>query len=87
MKYAIIFAILSFSSASFPQVGTNGKNRKEEGRNVKEYHLVIEENEITLGGVIAKGMTINGSVALLNAVQSIHKTVGNHRKRDTAIIK
>lgn len=62
MKYVIIFAIIAFSSASFAQVGTNGDNRKEEGRNVKEYNLTIEENKITLGGVTAKGMTINGSV-------------------------
>jgi hypothetical protein len=62
VKYVIIFAIIAFSSASFAQVGTNGDNRKEEGRNVKEYNLTIEENKITLGGVTAKGMTINGSV-------------------------
>ncbi len=62
MKYVIMFSILSFSSASFAQVGTNGDDRKEEGRNIKEYNLTIEENELTLAGVTAKAMTINGSV-------------------------
>ena len=61
MKYVIIFAILSFSSASFAQVGTNGDDRKEEGRPVKEYNLTLEQKEMTLGGVTTKGMTINGS--------------------------
>ena len=62
MKYVIIFAILSFSSASFAQVGTNGDDRKEEGRPVKEYNLTLEQKEMTLGGVTTKGMTINGSI-------------------------
>tara|TARA_R100000935_G_scaffold26814_1_gene46834 strand:+ start:31470 stop:33800 length:2331 start_codon:yes stop_codon:yes gene_type:complete len=44
------------------QVGTNGQDRKEEGRPVKEYDLTIEENEMTLAGVTAKGMTINGGI-------------------------
>ena len=44
------------------QVGTNGQDRKEEGRPVKEYNLTIEENEMTLAGVTAKGMTINGGI-------------------------
>ncbi|BCY29405.1 hypothetical protein GCM10011364_15730 [Mangrovimonas yunxiaonensis] len=47
---------------AFAQVGTNGQDRKEEGRNIQEYNLTIEENEITLSGVTAKGMTINGGI-------------------------
>lgn len=46
----------------FAQVGTNGQDRKEEGRPVKEYHLTIEQNEITLAGVTTFGMTINESI-------------------------
>lgn len=62
MKYLIIFTILSFSTTSFAQVGTNGADRKEEGRPIKEYNLTIEENEMTLSGVTAKAMSINGSI-------------------------
>ena len=62
MKYVIIFAILFFSSTSFAQVGTNGEDRKEEGRPVKEYNLTLEQKEMTLGGVTANAMTINGSI-------------------------
>lgn len=62
MKYAIHFAILSLAASTFAQVGTNGDDRKEEGRNIKEYNLVIEKNELTLAEVTANGMTINGSV-------------------------
>ena len=62
MKYVIIFAILFFSSTSFAQVGTNGEDRKEEGRPIKEYNLTIEENKMTLGGVTANAMTINGDI-------------------------
>ena len=58
----MLFAILFFHSALFAQIGTNGKNRKEEGRPVREYNLTIEQNEMTLGGVTAKAMTINGSI-------------------------
>jgi CopA family copper-resistance protein len=47
---------------AFAQVGTNGEDRKEEGRNIQEYNLTIEENEITLAGVTANGMTINGGI-------------------------
>ncbi len=57
-----IITLLLFSSTVFAQVGTNGQDRKEEGRPVKEYNLTIEENEMTLAGVTAKGMTINGSI-------------------------
>ena len=54
--------LLLFTSFTFAQVGTNGADRKEEGRPIKEYHLTIEENKMTLGGVTAKGMTINGRI-------------------------
>ncbi|MAO07831.1 MAG: copper oxidase [Alteromonas sp.] len=44
------------------QVGTNGQDRNEEGRPIKEYQLTIEKNKLTLAGVTANGMTVNGSV-------------------------
>jgi len=44
------------------QIDTNGNERKEEGRSIKEYNLTIEKNEMTLGDVTAKAMTINGSI-------------------------
>ena len=63
MKYLIIGVIfLTLSSSVVAQVGTNGEDRKEEGRNIKEYNLTIEEDEITLAGVTANGMTINGGI-------------------------
>ena len=64
MKKLIITAIctLFISQITIAQVGTNGDNRNEEGRPVKEYNLTIEKNEMTLGGVTAKGMTVNGSI-------------------------
>ena len=62
MKMLRIITLLLFSSTVFAQVGTNGQDRKEEGRPVKEYNLTLEENEMTLAGVTAKGMTINGSI-------------------------
>ena len=62
MKTIKIIALLLFTTSIFAQVGTNGKDRKEDGRPVKEYNLTIEENEMTLAGVTAKGMTINGSI-------------------------
>ncbi|MCI5058623.1 MAG: multicopper oxidase domain-containing protein [Flavobacteriales bacterium] len=62
MKILQIITLLLFSSTVFAQVGTNGQDRKEEGRPVKEYNLTIEENEMTLAGVTAKGMTINGGI-------------------------
>lgn len=62
MKTIKIIILLLFSSTVFAQVGTNGQDRKEEGRPIKEYNLTIEENEMTLAGVTAKGMTINGSI-------------------------
>lgn len=62
MRTINILTLLLFTSFTFAQVGTNGADRKEEGRPVKEYHLTIEENKMTLGGVTAKGMTINGGI-------------------------
>ena len=63
MRYLVIGVIfLTLSSSIVAQVGTNGEDRKEEGRNIKEYNLIIEENEITLAGVSANGMTINGGI-------------------------
>ncbi|WP_062054158.1 multicopper oxidase domain-containing protein [Aquimarina longa] len=62
MKTIKIIILLLFSSTVFAQVGTNGEDRKEEGRTIKEYNLTIEENKMTLGGISAKAMTINGSI-------------------------
>ena len=64
MKKNIITAICIFfiSQITFAQMGTNGENRNEDGRPVKEYNLTIEQNEMTLGSVKAKAMSINGSI-------------------------
>ncbi|WP_041301238.1 multicopper oxidase domain-containing protein [Lacinutrix sp. 5H-3-7-4] len=62
MKTFNTIFLLFLTSMAFAQVGTNGEDRKEEGRNIQEYNLTIEENEITLSGVTAKGMTINGGI-------------------------
>lgn len=62
MKTFNTILLLFLTSMAFAQVGTNGQDRKEEGRNIQEYNLTIEENEITLSGVTAKGMTINGGI-------------------------
>jgi len=62
MKLLSIITLLLFSSTAFAQVGTNGNDRKEEGRPIKEYDLTIEKNKMTLGGVTANAMTINGSI-------------------------
>ncbi len=60
-KITILFVLLvSFESVA--QVGTNGQDRKEEGRPIKEYNLTIEENKMTLGGVTANAMTLNGGI-------------------------
>ena len=58
----IIILLLFTSSMAFAQVGTNGEDRKEEGRPIKEYNLTLEQKEMTLGGVTANAMTINGSI-------------------------
>ncbi|WP_282030733.1 multicopper oxidase domain-containing protein [Winogradskyella eximia] len=62
MKILNTILLLFLTSIAFAQVGTNGDDRNEEGRTIKEYNLTIEENEMTLAGVTAKGMTINGSI-------------------------
>jgi len=62
MKTLNTILLLFLTPIVFAQVGTNGDDRNEEGRNIKEYNLTIEENEMTLAGVTAKGMTINGSI-------------------------
>ncbi len=64
MKYRIIAFIstLLVSQTTFAQVGTNNDDRNEEGRIVKEYNLTIEQKEMTLGGVTAKAMTVNGTI-------------------------
>ena len=58
----ICIVLLTLSSSIVAQVGTNGEDRKEQGRPVKEYNLALEQKEMTLGGVNAKAMTINGSI-------------------------
>ncbi len=90
MKTIKIIILLLFSSTVFAQVGTNGEDRKEEGRPVREYNLTIEENEMTLAGVTAKGMTINGSIpgpvleftegdlALINVTNKMDKETSVH---------
>lgn len=63
MRHLVINIIfLTLTSSITAQVGTNGQDRKEDGRPIKEYNLIIEKNEITLGGVTANAMTINGSI-------------------------
>ena len=62
LKFPGIVVALFISQIAFAQVGTNGDNRIEEGRPVKEYNLTIEQKEMILGGVTAKAMTINGSI-------------------------
>ena len=62
VKILALVAALFISQITFAQVGTNGDDRSEKGRPVKEYNLTIEQKEMTLGGVSAKAMTINGSI-------------------------
>ena len=63
LKSKILFFVLTaLTTHVFGQVGTNGEDRKEEGRPVREYNLVLEQNKLTLGGVTADAMTINGSI-------------------------
>ncbi len=61
-KITMLMGLLISSSGIIAQVGTNGSDRKEEGRPIKEYNLTIEENKMTLGGISAKAMSINGSI-------------------------
>ena len=62
MKTVNTILLLFLTSLLFAQVGTNGEDRNEEGRPVIEYNLTLEQKEMTLGGVTANGMTINGSI-------------------------
>ncbi|MDF1549940.1 MAG: multicopper oxidase domain-containing protein, partial [Bacteroidales bacterium] len=62
VKFSGIVVALFISQIAFAQAGTNGDDRSEKGRPVKEYNLTIEQNKITLGGVSAKAMIINGSI-------------------------
>ena len=57
-----IIVLLFWALPTFAQVGTNGQDRKEENRPKREYNLVIEENKMTLGGVEANAMTLNGRI-------------------------
>jgi hypothetical protein len=57
-----VIGTLFILQTAYGQVGTNGEDRSEKGRSVKEYTLTLEQNEMTLGGVTAKGMTINGNI-------------------------
>ena len=62
MKTLKIITLLLFTSSIYAQVGTNGQDRKEEGRPVEEYNLTLEQKEMTLGGVTTNEITINGSI-------------------------
>jgi len=43
MKTFNTIFLLFLTSMAFAQVGTNGEDRKEEGRNIQEYNLTIEK--------------------------------------------
>ncbi|PLX06277.1 MAG: copper oxidase [Marinilabiliales bacterium] len=58
----IVLLFLLFNHSSLAQVGTNGDNRKEKGRPIKEYNLVLEQKSMTLGGIKTKAMTVNASI-------------------------
>lgn len=62
MKSIYITFLLLLSATAMAQVGTNGQDRKEEGRPITEYNITIAKNKMTLGGVTTKAMTINGSI-------------------------
>ncbi len=62
VRIVAVVAAFFISQITLAQVGTNGDDRSEEGRTVKEYNLTIEQKEMTLGGVSAKAMAINGSI-------------------------
>jgi CopA family copper-resistance protein len=59
--YCLIIIIFT-TNLLFSQVGTNGQDRTEESRPVKEYNLTIAESNITLAGVTAKGIMVNGGI-------------------------
>lgn len=62
VRIVAVVAAFFISQITLAQVGTNGDDRSEKGRPVKEYNLTIEQKEMTLGGVSAKAMAINGSI-------------------------
>ncbi|TPV33523.1 copper oxidase [Paucihalobacter ruber] len=62
MKTYCLIIIIFTTNILFSQVGTNGQDRTEEGRPVKEYNLTIAESNITLAGVTANGITVNGGI-------------------------
>ena len=47
MKTIKIITLLLFTTSIFAQVGTNGNDRKEDGRPVKEYKLTIRKRNDT----------------------------------------
>ncbi|MEY8849243.1 multicopper oxidase domain-containing protein [Psychroserpens sp. XS_ASV72] len=90
MKTFNTILLLFLTSMAFAQVGTNGEDRKEEGRPIREYNLTIEKNEMTLGGVTANGMTINdgipgptlefkeGDLAIINVTNKMDEETSVH---------
>lgn len=90
MKTLNTILLLFLTSIAFAQVGTNGDDRNEEGRNIKEYNLTIAENEMTLAGVTANGMTINdgipgptlefneGDLAIINVTNKMDEETSVH---------
>ncbi|MEP5254590.1 MAG: multicopper oxidase domain-containing protein [Winogradskyella arenosi] len=63
LKNIIILLLLVLNSNSvIAQIGTNGDDRSEEGRPIKTYNLTIDQDEVTLAGVTADGMTVNGGI-------------------------
>ncbi|MDA3943461.1 MAG: multicopper oxidase domain-containing protein [Bacteroidetes bacterium] len=62
IKISGLAVALFISQITTAQVGTNNDDRNEDGRPVKEYNLTLEQNKMTLGGVSAKAMTVNGSI-------------------------
>ena len=90
IKKITVLLVLLISCVGIAQVGTNGQDRKEDGRPVKEYNLTIEENKMTLGGVAANAMTINGSIpgpvlefterdlAIINVTNKINEETSLH---------
>ena len=62
MKQINTIVFIFMSTIILAQVGTNNASREEDGRPIKEYNLTIEKNRMTLGGVTANAMTINGSI-------------------------
>ena len=59
---AYIFCSLMLFSNTYGQIGTNGDDRDEQGRPVKEYNLIIEKGSIIIDDISTNGMTINGTI-------------------------